>query len=71
MKDFVGNELHVGDKIVYAYTSYNGMCMIKTEVAGFTEKMVKYLSYGNNIKLARPTNCVLYVQPEVENAQEG
>ena len=70
MKDFVGNELHIGDKIIYAYTSHHSMCMIETEVVGFTDKMVKYRSYGDNIKLARPSNCVLYVQPETENGKK-
>ena len=41
MKDFVGNELQIGDKVVYCRSRKNGMDMIKTVVVGFTEKMVK------------------------------
>jgi len=43
MKDFLGNELNVGDKIVACVTHGRnaGATLVKGEVTGFTEKFVK------------------------------
>ena len=41
MKDFVGNELEIGDDIVYCRSRKNGMDMIITKVIELTPKMVK------------------------------
>lgn len=64
MKDFVGNELQIGDKVVYCRSRKNGMDMIKTVVVGFTEKMVKVEklhSWGDkDYTVVAASNCVLY-----------
>ena len=64
MRDFVGNELAIGDEIIYCRSRKNGMDMIKTKVVGFTDKMVKVerlRSWGDKpYSLASPSNCVVY-----------
>lgn len=69
MKDFVGNELHIGDKIVYVRSIRHGIDMRKTEVLGFTSKMVKIPNHHTYIdkeyECVRPHNCIIY-RPPVE-----
>lgn len=64
MKDFVGNELQIGDKVVYCRSRKNGMDMIKTVVVGFTEKMVKVEKLRSwddkDYTVVASGNCVLY-----------
>lgn len=64
MKDFVGNELQIGDKVVYCRRRKSGMDMIKTVVLGFTEKMVKveklYSWSDKDYTVVAAGNCVLY-----------
>lgn len=64
MKDFVGNELQIGDKVVYCRSRKNGMDMIKTVVVGFTEKMVKVEKLRSwddkDYTVVAAGNCVLY-----------
>lgn len=64
MKDFVGNELRIGDEIVYCRSRQNGMGMIQTKVVGFTEKMLKveklYSWSDKDYAVVSPGNCVLY-----------
>lgn len=64
MKDFLDKEIHVGDKIVYCRSRSGGFDMIKTDVLGFTEKMVKisetYSWSDKNYALACPANCIVY-----------
>ncbi len=64
MRDFIGNELAIGDDIIYCRSRKNGMDMIKTKVVGFTDKMVKverFKSWSDKqYSLASPTNCVVY-----------
>ena len=69
MTDFVGNELRIGDEIVYCRSRKNGMDMIKTRVVGFTDKMVKIEKLRSwsdkQYALAAPYNCVVYEQRRV------
>lgn len=64
MCDFVGNELAVGDTVVYCRSRRNGMDMIKTVVVGFTDKMVKVERLDcwvdKPYSVVSPTNCVVY-----------
>lgn len=70
MKDFVGNELHVGDKIVYVRSFHHGKEMRRTEVIGFTPKMVKipnhYKCIDKEYECVCPGNCIVYKQPAAE-----
>ena len=70
MKDFVGNELHIGDKIVYCRSFRHGIDMRKTEVIGFTPKMVKIPNHRTYIdaeyECVTPRNCIVYKQPAEE-----
>lgn len=64
MKDFLGKEIHVGDKIVYCRTHESSFDMIKTEVIGFTETRLK-IPQTNYLRdqaysLVTPTNCIVY-----------
>ena len=69
-KDFVGNKLHAGDKIVYVRTFRHGKEMRRTEVIGFTEKMVKIPNHRTYIdaeyECVSPHNCIVYKQPDEE-----
>lgn len=64
MKDFVGNELQIGDKVVYCRSRKSGMDMIKTVVVGFTEKMVKVEKLQSwddkDYTVVSASNCILY-----------
>lgn len=65
MTDFVGNELYVGDKVVYVRSVKNGKEMFVTEIVGFTNLMVKVKPVANSrsrkgYDLADPKNCILY-----------
>ena len=66
MKDFVGNELHVGDKIVYTRFFQHGIDTRLTEVIGFTRNMVKIPNHRTYIdaeyECVSPRNCILYNQ---------
>jgi hypothetical protein len=55
MKDFLGKELQIGDKVVY--TSYEGSSLSVGEVTGFTPKMIRI---GNTLK---PDGYVAKVEP--------
>lgn len=70
MKDFVGNELHIGDKIVYVRSFHHGKEMRMTEVIGFTPKMVKvpnhYTYLDAEYECVAPRNCIVYQQPPEE-----
>ena len=68
MKDFVGNELEIGDDIVYCRSRKNGMDMIVTKVIEFTPKMVKVdvPSISKPYSIVSPNNCVLYRLKELE-----
>lgn len=73
MKDFVGNELRVGDKVVYACTRGSGTYMGVKEIIGFTEKMVKVKTdsyyHHREYDLIQSRNCVLYREPEVSDVK--
>ena len=68
MRDFVGNELAIGDEVVYCRSRKNGMDMIKAKVIGFTDKMVKIDHRnswtGKDYSIAAPGNCVIYKTKE-------
>lgn len=64
MIDFIGNELHIGDEIVYVRSTSSGFDMYKTKIIGFTPRMLKVEKLGvwekKEYSLAAPQNCVLY-----------
>ena len=64
MVDFLGKEILMGDKIVYCRSRSGGFDMIKTQVIGFTEKMVKidktHSWSDKDYSLACPMNCIVY-----------
>ena len=62
MKDFVGNELHIGDCVIYARTAGHGISMSIEEIIGFTPKMVKANPHSkfHEYNLLKPNNCVLF-----------
>jgi len=64
MVDFLGKEIHMGDKIVYCRSRSGCFDMIKTEVIGFTEKMVRIdkIRSWSDKDYARScsTNCIVY-----------
>lgn len=62
MKDFVGNELEIGDDIVYCRSRKNGMDMFIAKVIEFTPKMLKVdiPSISKPYSIVSPNNCVLY-----------
>lgn len=57
MKDYVGNLLRIGDKVVYVATGKYGF-MEKTTVVGFTEKMVRLESK----RTVYPDHLIIYSQ---------
>lgn len=73
MKDFVGNELHIGDEVVYACSRGRGIYMGIKKILGFTEKMLKvnpdYTYRNHQYDLAKPENCVLFIKPEGYDAK--
>ena len=42
MKDFLGNEIKIGDDAVYLFHCKTSSYLIKGKVIGFTEKRVKF-----------------------------
>lgn len=65
MKDFVGQKLKVGDKVVYCRTYGHSMDMVTTTILGFTEKSVKVAPYtwrgrDKGYDTVAPNNCVKY-----------
>lgn len=70
MKDFVGNEPHIGNKVVDFHKGKCGIDMIKTEVIGFTEFMVKVKKMNpcaiRKYSVVSPMNYVQYVALETE-----
>lgn len=40
MKDFVGNELNVGNDVVYLFHSKTSSCFVKSKIERFTDKCV-------------------------------
>lgn len=72
MTDFVGNNLGVGDNVVYCSGSGGSKSMYVAKVIGFTERMVKVAYYPNTFNksfkvesLVAPHNCVVYKIPSV------
>ena len=49
MVDFLGQELHIGDNVVYYRHRQRTATLIKTKIVGFTDKLVKLESgsWGN------------------------
>lgn len=41
MKDFLGNEIHIGDTVVFTRNCKTAHYLAKGEVAGFTSDMVR------------------------------
>lgn len=65
MKDFVGQKLEVGDKVVYCRTYGRSKDMRTTTVLGFTENSIKVEPYTydgrqKGYNLVAPGNCVKY-----------
>lgn len=40
MKDFVGNELNIGDDVVYLFHSKTSSCFVKSKIERFTNKCI-------------------------------
>lgn len=74
MTDFLDKEIQVGDKIVYCRSRKNGFDMIKTEVVGFTERMIKIpklsLRKDKDYSVVSPKNCIVY-QSSVKHQYNG
>ena len=65
MKDYVGNLLRIGDKVVYVATGKYGF-MEKTTVVGFTEKMVRLESK----RTVYPDHLIIYSQVPVMTLED-
>jgi len=73
MKDFAGNDLRVGDVVVYCRTLGNGMELSIRDVLGFTPKCIRTVNPVNEKPVTiSPSNCVLAKRKlESEFAQRG
>ena len=64
MVDFVGNELHIGDKIVYSWIRGKRHHMEKTTIIGFTPMMIKIPTHQTwnerGYDVVSPYNVVKY-----------
>lgn len=63
MKDFVGKELNIGDKVVYCRTIDKQMDRVITKVIGFTDISVKVEPYTptgvkRGFNAVNPWNCI-------------
>lgn len=61
MKDFLENEICVGDRIVYCKYNKTNASLYKGTVEGITEKMVKivYDNYGMRLSTVSPDKIVV------------
>jgi len=60
MKDRVGNELQIGDKIVYVYTRYHSIHFEDLEVLGFSKKSIRVKPryvLDEGTRCINPRNC--------------
>lgn len=63
MKDFLGKEIHIGDRLVYCRGRKNGFDLFKYEVVDFTPKMIrgKHIDFKTrDYDLLKPVNCIVY-----------
>jgi hypothetical protein len=58
MLDFLGRELHVGDKVVYLFHVKSSSHYVKTKITGFTPKKV-YIDSG---KCVEPHKLIKYTE---------
>lgn len=59
MKDFLGQELKVGDKIIIAdsHGRNAGASLVKAKVTGFTPQMVKFKKSYNGKPIKEESRC--------------
>lgn len=63
MKDFIGNDLRVGDTVVYCRTIGHSMEMDIRDVLGFTKKCIRTVNPVNKKPVTiSASNCVLAKQ---------
>lgn len=65
MRDFVGNLIEVGDKVVYSRTVGSKLDMVEVAVLGFTDTRVKVTPIGigdhkRGYALCNPIKLVIY-----------
>jgi len=67
MQDFLGQYLHVGDKVIYAkrLRSNGSFALVKTTVIGFTDRFVKFPvkdlpTYKKSYAIGAPNLCIKY-----------
>lgn len=77
MKDFVGNTLHVGDKVVYAYRDANKkLLMVQTTITKILQKLVclDRNDFKHSVRPGAvqgvPYHCVKYVEPGTAQKDE-
>lgn len=84
MQDFLGQSLHIGDKVIYAkrLRSNGSFALVKTTVIGFTNRFVKFPitdlpTYKKSYATGVPNLCIKYQdanskskKPEVINEKE-
>lgn len=68
MVDFLGQELHIGDNVVYYRHQRRTATLIKTKIVGFTDKLVKLESgsWGN----VWPDKLIKYKETDI-NSQKN
>lgn len=66
--DFLGQELHIGDNVVYCRHERTSSKLTKTKIIGFTDKMVKIEngSWGN----VWPDKLIKYSKTNVNDQQK-
>lgn len=68
MVDFLGQELHIGDNVVYYRHQRRTATLIKTKIVGFTDKLVKLESgsWGN----VWPDKLIKYNRVNIDSQQK-
>ena len=68
MVDFLGQELHIGDNVVYYRHRQRTATLIKTKIVGFTDKLVKLESgsWGN----VWAEKLIKYKETNIDNQQK-
>lgn len=74
MQDFLGQSLHMGDKVIYAKRlRRNGsFALVKTTVIGFTNRFVKFPitdfpTYKKSYAIGVPNLCIKYQNAKSKN----
>lgn len=68
MVDFLGQELHIGDNVVYCRHERTSTHLTKTKIVGFTDKLVKLKngSRGN----VWPDRLIKYSEVNIDSQQK-